>query len=233
MKALLSIHDCMPETLERVLTLIEWLQSLGVPPLTLLVVPGKNWTARQLEQLHRWVKQGHTLAAHGWYHQTQPRRAYHRLHAYLLSRNVAEHLDLNSTEILNLLCRAKAWFSQHALPEPELYVPPAWALGTLHRNDLAKAPYCQIETTRGLYQIHNQRIQRQSLPLVGYEADTTLRAAFLRRWNQAQAGRAQRRQLPLRISIHPDDLQLRLADQMKAQLCAVTEFLDYRDVSPD
>ena len=37
MKSIISIHDVMPETMDRVLKLIEWLEALKVPPSTLLV----------------------------------------------------------------------------------------------------------------------------------------------------------------------------------------------------
>ena len=57
------------------------------------------------------------------------------------------------------------------------------------------------------------------------EADTLLREAFLRRWNAAQTRIAQRTNRPLRIAIHPDDLQLRLANSINQQIQAVQEFL--------
>lgn len=230
MKALVSIHDCMPETLGRVEELLAWLAKLGLPPVTLLVVPGKNWQATQLERLRELAAMGHPLAAHGWQHHTRPRRLYHRLHAALLSRNVAEHLDLDPAEIEALLHRAHAWFPKNGLPAPDLYVPPAWALGTISKQSLRNSPYTCIETTRGLYFPKGQP-HFQALPLTGYEADTALRAAFLKIWNAAQARGAKRSGKPLRISIHPDDLTLRSADQMEAQLRAVSELLAYPTAS--
>lgn len=233
MPALVSIHDVMPGTLPRVERILDWLQARGVPPVTLLVVPGCPWEPAQIGRLRQLAAAGHPLAAHGWRHTTQPRRLYHRLHAALISRQVAEHLDLDSREILELLHRSRDWFGENDLPRPELYVPPAWALGPLRRTDLAKAPFEMIETTRGL--IHLQAdasadpamIHFQKLPLTGYEADTPLRECFLRRWNAAQAALAARHSRPLRISIHPDDLQLRAADQLEAQIQAMDGFSSY------
>jgi predicted deacetylase len=154
MKSIISIHDVMPETMDRVLKLIEWLEALEVPPSTLLVVPGKDWTEAQIKQLDSLSKKGYTLAAHGWRHKTRPRRIYHRLHSLILSRDVAEHLDLSSTEILDLIQRSKAWFLEHNLPAPDLYVPPAWALGPIRKKELSKATYQQIETTLGVIQLN-------------------------------------------------------------------------------
>lgn len=226
MKALVSIHDCMPETLERVETLLKWLADLGVPPVTLLVVPGKDWQPAELERLRELSNSGHPLAAHGWHHHTRPRRLFHRLHAALLSRNVAEHLALDPSGIEALLRRAYDWFPQNGLPAPHLYVPPAWALGSIPAGRLKDSPYACIETTRGLIFPQDDPFF-QTLPLTGYEADTALRATFLKCWNAMQARTAQSSGKPLRISIHPDDLQLRRADQMEAQLRAVTDFLPY------
>ncbi|MFP4352808.1 MAG: polysaccharide deacetylase family protein [Puniceicoccaceae bacterium] len=235
MKALVSLHDVMPETMDRVGSILQWLGGLGVPPVTLLVVPGKPWTPGQIESLRRLAGRGHTLAAHGWRHRTTPRGLRHRLHAAFLSRNVAEHLALDSAGILALLQRSHAWFADNRLPPPTLYVPPAWALGAVRPDDLARAPFRMIETTFGLIRPRdpgraarpNRKPPLERLPLTGYEADTAVRAAFLRWWNQGQVRKAARRGKPLRLSIHPDDPTLRLADQLAAHLRTVREFGGY------
>ncbi|WP_269525692.1 polysaccharide deacetylase family protein [Coraliomargarita parva] len=233
MKALVSIHDLMPETMDRVEQLLKWLNARGVPPVTLLVVPGKPWSSRQLARLRELSAGGHPLAAHGWQHQTRPRRMYHRLHAALLSRNVAEHLDLDSRGILDLLLRAQQWFPDNGLPEPDFYVPPAWALGPIQKADLAAVPFRIIETTTGIrFPSGSQKQRTLRLPLTGYEADTAVREKFLRVWNRRQMKRAQRSGRPLRISIHPDDLQLRVADQLQSQIEAVDSFIDYAALQP-
>lgn len=245
MQALVSIHDLMPHTMERVERILDWLKERNVPPVTLLVVPGRPWQPEQIERLRELAALGHPLAAHGWFHETTPRRLYHRIHATLISRHVAEHIDLDSKDILKLMQRSKKWFAENDLPTPDFYVPPAWALGPIQQSDLAKVPYTLVETTRGLIRIGPDACTQasaenlknpgrpganipstfQKLPLTGYEADTALREFFLRRWNTAQANIARRKNLPLRISIHPDDLDLRIADQMDQQIKEVEVFL--------
>lgn len=235
--------------MDRVERILEWLKDRGVPPVTLLVVPGLPWTPGQIERLRELAATGHELAAHGWLHQTMPRRLYHRLHATLISRNVAEHLDLDSEGILQLMQRSRNWFGQNELPLPDFYVPPAWALGPISKHDLEQVPYRLIETTRGLIHLgrdtcpqtsassdkhrggpraDHPTLSFQKLPLTGYEADTPLRECFLRRWNAAQARAARRNKRPLRISIHPDDLDLRVADQLDEQIQATNQFQTYR-----
>jgi predicted deacetylase len=249
--ALVSIHDLMPQTFDRVERILDWLKARDVPPVTLLVVPGRPWTPGQIGRLRELATSGHPLAAHGWHHETRPRRLYHRLHAAIFSRNVAEHLDLDSPEIRQLMQRSHDWFGENDLPPPACYVPPAWALGPLSNADLTQLPYRLIETTRGLIHLEsnaplvasqsNGSLPRseegapltkrtctfQKLPLTGYEADTRPREAFLRRWNAAQLHTATRRHLPLRISIHPGDLNLRLQDQLERHILAANAFLPY------
>lgn len=228
MTGIVSIHDLMPETMDRVETILDWLREHGRPQVTLLVVPGKPWSQKGIGRLRDLAAMGHVLAAHGWHHQTSIRRWKHQIHAMLISRNVAEHLDLDATGIIHLMQRSHDWFAKQQLPSPHLYVPPAWALGSITPDQLAALPYQQIETTRSLYQRGSANtFRKNTYPLTGYEADTPLRASFLRLWNSHQARSAQRSGRPLRISIHPDDLRLRLTDQLESQLRAVDRFIHY------
>lgn len=210
MQALISVHDVMPETLPRVATLVGELQSRGHRAVTLLVVPGRCWDARGVDQLAAWQDAGIELAAHGWRHEaSEVRRSFHRLHAALISRRAAEHLALDVDHIAALMQAAHDWFVERDLVPPRSYVPPAWALGRIDPERLKRLPYCRIEVTRGFLDPASGTLQR--LPLAGFEADTALRAGFLRCWNRVQIERAYRIGLPLRVGIHPDDPQLRLA----------------------
>ena len=124
------MHDVMPETLSLVEDFLAFCSTHAIPPMTLLVVPGCDWRDEQLDRLRDLAGLGHELAAHGWLHRVgTPQSLYHRLHSTLLSRNVAEHLALDGESILALMRRSHAWFAEHDLPAPSLYVPPAWALG--------------------------------------------------------------------------------------------------------
>lgn len=217
MKALISIHDVMPETLDRVEALVATLAGHGHTALTLLVVPGRDWQPAELAVLRAWQAAGIELAAHGWrHHVDRISGLHHRLHSALISRNVAEHLALDEDGRLRLMQAAATWFNEQGLAPPLTYVPPAWALGRIRRQRLVALPYHRIEVTRGLLDCRSGRLQ--SLPLVGFEADTAARALVLRAWNATQFGLARRLQRPLRIGIHPDDATLRLATDLDACL---------------
>lgn len=217
--ALISVHDVMPETLPAVQESLALLAEQGIDRCALLVVPGAGWGDASLAELHRIAACGHELVAHGWLHRTRPRSPWHRVHAGLISRNVAEHLALDRAGIVELMQRSARWFADNDLAVPATYIPPAWALGRLRSADLVSTPFAVIETLRGLrVRTPDGRFHFEALPLVGFEADTPLRAEVLSNWNRLQLRRARRLGRPLRIALHPHDHQLHLARQLRAVL---------------
>lgn len=223
-RALVSVHDVMPGTLAAVETLCT---TLGAPhSVTLLVVPGAGWSESALARLQALQAQGYRLAAHGWrHHVTTIRRPYHRLHSWLFSRQVAEHLALDAEGILALLHRSHAWFADHGLNSPQLYVPPAWAMGSISRARLmADGPFELYEYFNGVF----DAVQgcHYSLPLLGYEADRALRVPMLTAWNQLNRWRAARYGW-VRIGLHPHDCILRLAQTLSRDLAHYHQAVDY------
>ncbi|MHA7833165.1 MAG: polysaccharide deacetylase family protein [Algiphilus sp.] len=217
LRAWLSIHDVMPETLDRVARIIADSRLHGWPPATLLVVPGRHWDAEAISQLRAWHADGHALAAHGWFHRAQQIRGLrHRLHAALMSRDAAEHLALDAAGIAQLMQASHDWFAQQGLPSPTLYVPPAWALGAIHRSTLRTLPFRHIEVTAGVIDTASGRLEVQ--PLIGFEADTAWRARALSAWNHSQMALARRSGRTLRIGIHPYDPELALAGTLERLL---------------
>lgn len=231
--ALFSIHDVMPETLSRVAAALGRLRAQGAGVVTLLVVPGKTWSAADVDQLRRWSDDDCRLAGHGWVHRRGPIRNWgHRLHSLLLSRNAAEHLSRGRDDLLELVQRCGAWFAEQKLSAPELYVPPAWALGALSPGDLASTPFRFVETLTGVFDVEAARMHR--LPLVGFEADTFARAAGLRPFNAVSALAARSVGAPLRIGLHPDDYELRLAASIDRLARGPWRSLAYGDLAaPD
>ena len=226
--AVVSIHDVMPRTLDSVEELLALCDRYAVRRPALLVVPGLDWEDAELERLMVWEQAGCELIAHGWVHETRPRRLYHRLHAALISRNVAEHLDLDAADIIELMRRSHAWFSEHGLRPPTTYVPPAWALG-LDSKRVSDTPFDCIETLGGLL-TPRDAIRRHPMPLLGFEADTPVRSWFLRRWNRHQEGLARRKGEVLRISIHPKDHKLYLRGDLERTLNRPWRFMSYAEL---
>ena len=229
LETLVSIHDVMPWTLESVERLNHLASASGIPRLTLLVVPGHAWTASQLDCLRRWQDQGHLLAGHGWRHRCDRVASwYHRLHSLVISRDVAEHLAESPQGRLELMQRCADWFQSHALGVPTLYVPPAWALGRITLPMLRQTPFRIIETQTGLLDVHSGQLTL--LPLLGFESDTASRTVSLRVLNAANRSLAHLLGRPLRISVHPYDLQLRLENDLRAALSGRHHPITYDEV---
>ncbi|MFN2268540.1 MAG: DUF2334 domain-containing protein, partial [Desulfonatronovibrio sp.] len=152
MKLMVSIHDVMPESLDRVVRITEYMDRLNLDPASLLISPGSDWSREQLITLKRLFHKGHEPAGHGWnHHILEWGSLYHRLHGLLLSRRQAEHLSIDKVSLKKMVAECHAWFAMNNLPVPELYVPPAWAMGDLDRKDLRILPFRWYETLSGLY----------------------------------------------------------------------------------
>ncbi|MGD8593859.1 MAG: DUF2334 domain-containing protein, partial [Gammaproteobacteria bacterium] len=189
---------------------------LGINSATLLVVPGKPWRDNEIDQLRQYAQQGLELAGHGWHHQiSKYADIKHRVHGLMISKNVAEHLELDSAGISKLIERSYRWFQEHNLPDPSLYVPPAWAMGNISRSRLRRLPFRYYEYFSGIYDSKLNCFER--IPMVGYEADAWFRVPFVALWNRMNFIGAQRQQR-LRFSIHPNDFELLLHKNLSRDL---------------
>ena len=228
MHATVSIHDVMPHTLVGIKALAAQIPKQQKSKVLLLVVPGLEWSSEQLDELKKLCDDGFSLAGHGWQHRTPHIRSlYHRFHSLLVSRNVAEHLSYSRKELNDVLRQNYEWFEKQQLPLPETYVPPAWAMGKLTREDLKILPFRYYEDTLGLYDSQTDRYRR--LPLAGFEADTRLREHFLRPWNSLNRWLASPDK-PLRISLHPSDLEYRLSQQLRQFIETTESWYSVNDV---
>ena len=207
-----SIHDVMPETLGRVESLFHLILSYGHNPITLLVVPGCEWSMNDIKRLEKMIEQGGVVAGHGWSHRARHIRGlYHRLHSRFISRHVAEHLALNRDEAMQLVRDCYDWFAMHDLPTPTLYVPPAWAIGPLKTRELEQLPFRQYELMNTVYDRLDHNWHQS--PMLGLEAREAWRVPFIRLWNWYNYRRASRSGV-LRIGIHPDDDRLPMSKDL-------------------
>ncbi len=214
--ALVSIHDVMPSTLDKVDRIINTLNKQGINTATLLVVPGKPWRDNEIDQLRQYAQQGMELAGHGWHHQiSKYANIKHRVHGMMISKNVAEHLELDTAGVARLIEQCYRWFKAHNLPAPNLYVPPAWAMGKISTSRLRRLPFRYYEYFSGIYDSKLNCFER--IPMVGYEADAWFRAPFVALWNRMNFIGAQHQQR-LRFSIHPNDFELLLQKKLSRDL---------------
>jgi predicted deacetylase len=229
-RALVSVHDVMPETLEQVQRILDLCAVINPGPITLLVVPGLDWDRAGIERLRVWQSQGYRLAGHGWVHRVERFGGLaHRLHGLLISRRAAEHLVLDADGIADLISRCHAWFPDQGLAAPDLYVPPAWALGSIPPQDLVRLPFTCYEVLSGVRDAAGGRLR--PIPLLGYEADSPTRAPLIGLWNRLNRGLVKAEGW-LRIAIHPRDPELALGRDLTRDLRRYPNWIDYRDLAP-
>ena len=229
MRYLVSIHDVMPETLDRVEGLVARLRKRDWPAPILLVVPGREWTDGDLDVVRQLADQGCPLAGHGWRHDVPRFRSLvHRLHALALSRRAGEHYLLDAEGVTALVRRCRHWFDLQGLPSPDLYVPPAWALGPVGPGDLAGLGFRYVETLTGIFDTETSR--HTPVPVLGFEADTSLRALLLGCSNGINRALATRHRA-LRVAIHPDDESLRLAGALAEWLAKPPVTVDIAELT--
>lgn len=225
LRALVSIHDVMPTTMSEVEELIGLCARHGIHNPTLLIVPGLDWSVAQIESLRQWQRAGCLLAGHGWQHRCDRIRGLrHRIHSCLLSRDVAEHLSRSPSEIIDLMQRCAAWFSAHDFEIPVLYVPPAWALGSINSQQMRHQPFQLIETLFHLWLADSG--ERQFIPLLGFEADTRWRQCCLACLNWITL-RLLGKRSTVRVSIHPFDHRLLLSRQLSQVLSRPWQSISY------
>lgn len=227
-KLLISIHDVTPATLGQTESILERLAHQGLLPATLLLVPNRDWESRHIEKLNEWLLHGRVhLAGHGWNHHTDRISGLkHWLHSQFISQNVAEHLAVDRWGRLEIIQRCYRWFEDHSLPIPCLYVPPAWALGSLPRDAHQSIPFALIETLTGVYNLRRNEFIRS--PMSGFEAHNVVQSIGCRVWNGINNLVASK-ELPLRVAIHPGDFQLRLRNQLSALLAEGGTAVSYQD----
>jgi predicted deacetylase len=208
--------------------MVDRLWHLPIPNVTLLVVPDAGWNQDDIDILKDMQNGGFDLAGHGWRHYcTGKKTLIHKLHAMLISRNVAEHLSFNPQKIEQLIWRCFNWFCGVGLKPPALYVPPAWAMGRFSRSALKKLPFKWYETLTGVYD--TIRGVFRFLPLLGYEADTHLRRQALKLSNRLNQCVSVIGGYPLRIAIHPCDFELGLSSDLIRLLQTHRNFISYAD----
>lgn len=224
---LVSIHDVKPDTLDRVTEILDLFFSHSPGPVTLLVVPGRFKDKRSIDRLHVLLEKKVVLAGHGWNHKAgKDRDLYHKMHSLLLSRDAAEHLSRSKNEIITMMRTCKEWFSSHGFGIPDLYVPPAWAMGNLEKRDLRFLPFKMIETQTGIYNLGHHI----TLPLLGFEADTPARKVFLYAWNILNCYLATHTKY-LRIAVHPYDLDFGLEKYLRRCAATATNRISYKQLS--
>ena len=215
MRYYISIHDVAPENINTIENIVNVLRfKYNITKLSLLIIPGLNWNTEQIKKMKNWQVQGIQVVAHGWTHVAQKKKSFlHIIHSFIISKDCAEHLSKNREDIVHLINKSFNWFIKNNFESPTLYVPPAWALGKINRNDIFLLPFDMVECTTGMFYKGKYRF----LPLIGFEAKTLIRSKLLKFFNVINFIFGKLVGI-VRITVHPNDFNLLLSDDVKMYL---------------
>jgi predicted deacetylase len=227
-----SLHDVSPMTRADCSAILAELRSLGVPGVSLLVIPDHHHKGHMLAdaEFGRWLREqtaaGHEIVIHG-YHHRRARRDGESLRAKATTRfytaEEGEFYDLDRASATALVTKARAEFQQLGVPAAG-FVAPAWLLSGEAEAALRDL---QCEYTTRLGSVLDLRTGRA---FASQSLVWSVRSAWRRQmslaWNALLFRRLRANPL-LRISIHPVDLRQAKAWQQIREL--VTQALAERE----
>ena len=207
-----SLHDVSPMTRADCATVLAELRALGVPAVSLLVIPDHHRRAPMLAnaEFGTWLREqaaaGHEIVIHG-YHHLRARRDGESLRAKATTRfytaDEGEFYDLDRASASALVTKARTEFQQLGVSTPG-FIAPAWLLNGEAESALRDL---QCEYTTRLGSVLDLRTGRA---FASQSLVWSVRSAWRRQmslaWNALLFRRLRANPL-LRLSIHPVDLR--------------------------
>ena len=213
---LVSLHDVAPGSFAQSRRWLTEVERYGMRA-TLLVIPGA-WRGAQMrarDDFERWLHDseaaGHEIALHGWEHvavddPSAPGSFFERTRSAVRARGCAEFAGLGPVEARRRLELGRAVLHDAGF-QPRGFIPPGWLARESTNAVLADLGFEYTATQWSVIDLlHGARhsipstSQRPNSPVTGAAARVNLRLTA--RW--LATGR------PLRMALHPDDLNDRL-----------------------
>ena len=207
-----SLHDVSPLTRPACAQILGELAVLGVPRLSLLVIPAHHRRAHMMadEAFGPWLRTqaaaGHEIVMHGYFHQRARRdgeTARAKFTTRLYTADEGEFFDLDRPAAAALITQARADFAQFGLA-PAGFIAPAWLLSAAAEDALRDLKVAYTTRLGSVLDLETG-VAHRSQSLV-WSVRSAWRRLVSRAWN-AFLFRALRTHPLLRISIHPVDLQ--------------------------
>lgn len=207
-----SLHDVSPRTSEACKRLLAELHRIGIPRLSLLVIPDHHGRGHFLKDpafcdwLKGQVAAGHEAVLHGYHHRRDPRPA-ESLRARWVTRHYTagegEFFDLPHERARELAARGLDDLKQIGL-NPSGFIAPAWLLGADAERAIRELGFAYTTRIGGVLDLRTQTFHRsQSLC---WSVRAAWRRALSLAWNAFLFRRLADSPL-LRIAIHPVDIE--------------------------
>jgi len=208
----IALHDVAPATWPQCARLLDLVDALGAPPLTLLVVPdwhaqGRIDAAPEFRRaIDARIARGDEVALHGYFHRDDapaPRAPAAWLRRRVLTAGEGEFaaLDADTAESrlragLDLL-RCQGW-------NIDGFVPPAWLAGAATRRALQRTDLRWTSTHTALIALNRGGEERFAVPCLTASPRSRWRRAASRAF--LHAGLRLSARVPLvRVGLHPAD----------------------------
>jgi len=207
-----SLHDVSPLTHQACERIIGELASMGVPRVSLLVIPDHHGRGHflQASEFCLWLQacagQGHEMVTHGYFHRRARREKedlVQRMITRVYTADEGEFYDLDRTRAAELVSRANSELRQASL-QPHGFIAPAWLLSGDAESALRQEG-CEY-TTRLKTVTDLQSDRTYDSQSLCWSVRAAWRRAVSRAWNAALY-QALRQAPLLRISIHPVDIE--------------------------
>ena len=208
-----SIHDVSPLTREPVDAILRDLAAIGVPRVSLLVVPDHHHRASIADDpafstwLRRMIAAGHEPVLHGYYHQRERRTresASTRFFTRLYTADEGEFFDIGHAASTATLTRGRDTLAQCAGIVPSGFIAPAWLLSAEAESAARELGFAYTTRLKSVVFLQASRVvESQSLC---WSVRSAWRRAASLVWNPLLILRRLQANPLLRISIHPPDI---------------------------
>jgi len=217
-----SVHDVSPLTRESVERILTELRELGVPRVSLLVIPDHHCKGHFLDDpefcswLRGQVEAGNEVAIHGYFHRRDQRAGetlMDKITTRFYTAGEGEFFDIAGADALRVISQARQEFRKIGI-DPQGFVAPAWLLSDGADRALQRLGITYTTRIGGVFD-YTTGVRHASRSLV-WSTRSALRRLLSRYWNARLFHQLQHAPL-LRIGIHPPDISHRAVwGQIKA-----------------
>jgi len=207
-----SIHDVSPLPREPVTPILAAPPSVGIPRVSILVVPDHHHRASITADPHfaSWLRDqvaaGHEPVLHGYFHQRErlPGESTHtRFFTRHYTAGEGEFFDIPYQRARALMARGREELTQVAGTPPAGFIAPAWLLSHDAESAARSLHFSYTTRLRSLLNLQSSRLHpSQSLC---WSIRSPWRRATSLAWNPLLF-RSLRNNPPLRLSVHPPHL---------------------------
>lgn len=211
---IVSLHDVHPGSLDYIRDQVQFLESLGVLPLSLLIVPYYHQKLKisDCRDTVSWLQErqakGDEMVLHGYYHQRveQKTSLNNWFWTRLYTQNEAEFYDLNKKEASDRIDQGRCLLQEVGLITKG-FIAPAWLMSHDVFRVIFEKKFNYTNTISKIFfaSLYHSKIETVESRSLCYSTRAKWRQTTSLLWN-GQLGKRVRTKNLIRLSLHPQDL---------------------------